>query len=194
MARTSDADILVEIAKEAQYSFELLSITVGTPTGSETVYINNGSHDVVYDGNTYTSLGQFLSIGDIQETGELQINTVSVGISAIPNTIVNLFFNYNYIDRPIRVYRAYFKQSGGSLDNGDFLGAILIFDGRMDKPVLQDDPNGTSIVAIEARNNWADYERKGGRHTNHDEHQFFFPGDMGMEFSSQVVQDLKWGG
>ena len=189
MARTNNGDILIQIAKTAQFSFELMDITVVDDMGQEhTVYISNGGFDVTYLGNTYQALGQFISVGDIEENGDLQINSVNIAVSGIPENTINLFFNYNYTDRPIRIYRAYFKQTGL------FIDAIMIFDGRMDKPVLQNDPNSGTIMAIEARNQWSDYERKNGRHTNNDEQQFWYPGDKGFEYTSQVVQDIKWGG
>lgn len=189
MARTSDSDILVAIGETAQYSFELLDITVGTGDGSttDTVYISNGSFDVTWGGQTYQALGHFLSVSDIDETADFQVNTVTIGLSGVPTEIINLFFQYQYLDRPIRVHRAFFNDTG-------LIGAITIFDGRMDKPVLQEDPKGQNVMGVECRSNWSDYERRAGRHTNHDEQQFWFAGDKGLEYASQVVQDVKWGG
>lgn len=191
--------ILIEIARTAQYSFELMQITVdekitnpSDPTDiafvSHTVYITNGGFDVTWEGNTYLALGEFLSVSDIEETGDLQVNTVNIGLSGVPSEILNLFFNYIYTNRRVVISRAYFNEVNL------LIGAITIFDGRMDKPVLQDDPNAASIMGVECRNQWADFERKAGRHTNNDEQQAFFPGDKGFEYSSQVVQDIKWGG
>ena len=168
-------------------------VSGGTATWTQgfrthTVYITNGGFDVTYDGNVYIALGQFLSVSDIQETGDLQVNTVNIGLSGIPSDILNLFFNYIYTNRRVIVRRAYFNEINL------LIGAITIFDGRMDKPVVQDDPNSSTVVAVECRNQWADFERKSGRHTNNNEQQAFFPGDKGFEYSSQVVQDIKWGG
>ena len=168
-------------------------VSGGTATWTQgfqthTVYITNGGFDVTYDGNVYIALGQFLSVSDIQETGDLQVNTVNIGLSGIPSDILNLFFNYIYTNRRVVVRRAYFNEINL------LIGAITIFDGRMDKPVVQDDPNSSTVVAVECRNQWADFERKSGRHTNNNEQQAFFPGDKGFEYSSQVVQDIKWGG
>jgi len=36
-------------------------------------------------------------------------------------------------------------------------------------------------------------KKKNGRKTNNTSQQRFFSGDVGMDFSSQTVQDIKWG-
>jgi hypothetical protein len=71
---------------------------------------------------------------------------------------------------------------------------ILIFEGRMDSPVIDENPdNGSCIVSVSATNAWVDFERKSGRHTNHEEQQIFFPGDRGFEFVSELTKEITWG-
>ena len=53
--------------------------------------------------------------------------------------------------------------------------------------------NKESIVGLQIVSNWADFEKKNGRKTNNTSQQRFFSGDLGMDFSSQTVQDIKWG-
>jgi hypothetical protein len=40
---------------------------------------------------------------------------------------------------------------------------------------------------------WADFEKKSGRQTNNNSQQRFFNTDVGMDFASQTVLDIKWG-
>ena len=50
-----------------------------------------------------------------------------------------------------------------------------------------------SVVGLQIVSNWADFEKKNGRKTNNTSQQRFFSSDVGMDFSSQTVQDIKWG-
>ena len=50
-----------------------------------------------------------------------------------------------------------------------------------------------SIVGLQIVSNWADFEKRNGRKTNNTSQQRFFSGDVGMDFASQTVQDIKWG-
>jgi hypothetical protein len=71
---------------------------------------------------------------------------------------------------------------------------ILIFEGRMDSPVIDENPDdGSCTVTVSASNAWVDFERLSGRHTNHEEQQIFFPGDKGFEFVSAVTSEITWG-
>ena len=58
--------------------------------------------------------------------------------------------------------------------------------------------SGTFGLNIHARNKvtpscTSGFEKKNGRKTNNTSQQRFFSGDLGMDFSSQTVQDIKWG-
>ena len=89
------------------------------------------------------------------------------------------------------IYKAFLS----TVDDSLIANPLLIFDGRMDAPIISEDPNsGTCTVAVNATNAWVDFERKPGRKTSHAEQQLAFSGDLGMEFASEVVKELLWGG
>ena len=50
-----------------------------------------------------------------------------------------------------------------------------------------------STVNLGIVSHWADFEKRSGRKTNNTSQQRFFSTDVGMDFSSQTVQDIKWG-
>jgi hypothetical protein len=50
-----------------------------------------------------------------------------------------------------------------------------------------------SAVGLSIVSHWADFEKKNGRKTNNTSQQRFFSTDVGMDFASQTVQDIKWG-
>jgi hypothetical protein len=60
--------------------------------------------------------------------------------------------------------------------------------------VINENPDeGSCTIAISATSHWVDFERRPGRHTNHAEQQVWFPGDLGFEFSSEIVKEIRWG-
>ena len=50
-----------------------------------------------------------------------------------------------------------------------------------------------SVLALTVVSHWADFEKRSGRLTNNNSQQRFFSTDVGMNFSSQTVLDIKWG-
>ena len=50
-----------------------------------------------------------------------------------------------------------------------------------------------SNVKLVIVSHWADFDKKSGRKTNNSSQQRFFSTDVGMDFSSETVLDIKWG-
>jgi len=48
-------------------------------------------------------------------------------------------------------------------------------------------------VTLRIVSHWADFEKMNGRKTNNISQQRFFSTDVGMDFSSETVLDIKWG-
>jgi hypothetical protein len=69
---------------------------------------------------------------------------------------------------------------------------ILIFDGRISDFGI-DDSDDSSIVEIVVSSHWANFDAINGRRTNHNSQQLHFSGDLGFEFASDTIQDIKWG-
>jgi hypothetical protein len=92
---------------------------------------------------------------------------------------------FDYIDKDVRIYRTFF-------DHDTHIGSFLIFKGRVDSPVIQDDPAGTTTLATTCSSHWVDYERSTGLITNDNRHKEIYSGDKGFEFANVVVQDIQW--
>jgi hypothetical protein len=71
---------------------------------------------------------------------------------------------------------------------------VLIFDGRMDRPSISVDPDsGTTVCTIDGVSHWTDFERRPGRHSNNNEQQKHFPGDLGFDQVASLPDDIFWG-
>jgi hypothetical protein len=182
--------------------FELLYIRVrdtGTSTLEHT-YISNAPYDITVDTNiasmgigqgtqTFTALGPFLQFGNVDESADFQINQVTITLGGIRDGDLALFLENQYLDQPIKIFRVWYTSEGAMIDD-----PVMIFDGRIDKPVISDDPDNGITIGCSASSQWVDYERRAGRHTNPSEQTFFFPGDTGFKFANIAIKDLKWGG
>lgn len=182
--------------------FELLYLRV-RDTGSATfehTYISNAPYDITVDTNiasmgigqgvqTFTALGPFLQFGNVDESADFQINQVTITLGGIRDGDLALFLNNQYLDQPVKIFRVWYTGDGDMIDD-----PVMIFDGRIDKPVISDDPENGITIGCSASSQWVDYERRAGRHTNPSEQTFFFPGDTGFKFANIAIKDLKWGG
>ena len=69
---------------------------------------------------------------------------------------------------------------------------VLLYSGNIDTFQI-DESETESTVILTVVSHWADFEKKSGRQTNNNSQQRFFNTDVGMEFASQTVLDIKWG-
>ncbi len=183
--RGATAAVIAELGKSKNQPFHLVDVDFDvTPQ-----YITDAWANIVWNGQTYTALGHFLGFSDIEESSELQVASLTIQLSGVDQSEIAAVLGENYIDRPIRIYKGFLDEN-----NAVIADPVLIFEGRMDSPVIEENPDdGTCTVSVTATNAWVDFERLSGRHTNHEEQQIFFPGDMGFEFASEVTGEITWG-
>lgn len=139
---------------------------------------------------TFLSVGQFLGFSAVQEEKLFTTSEVTVSLSGLPShelgtNFISDILQYDYIDKDVRIYRTFF-------DHDTHIGSFLIFKGRVDSPVIQDDPAGTTTLATTCSSHWVDYERSTGLITNDNRHKEIYSGDKGFEFANKIVQDIQW--
>ncbi len=185
MDRGSTSAFRTEIVKSANKPFHLVKLSFDDVS----YFLSDAYIPVTYDSNTYTPTGSFLAFSDIVETNEANIETISISLSGVDTTYINLFLAGGYLDRTVEIYKAF-------LDSSDALVSdpLLIFSGRLNNPVIKEDVEaGTSTVAVQASSLFVDFDRINTRFTNNESQQSFFSGDTGFRFSSVVVKELNWG-
>lgn len=194
--------------------FELLYVQTreSGSTNLDHTYLTNAPYDVAVTSSqssamglpsgaqTFLAIGPFLQFSDIDESADFQISSMTISLAGMQSSDLNLFLLNQYIDYPVKIWRVWFDESGVMV--GD---PIQIFSGRMDKPVVTDDPNGGVTVGVAASSNFVDFERTAGRHTNNNEQQFldvkfYNPAattaniDIGFKWAGDTITDIKWGG
>lgn len=141
---------------------------------------------------TFTSVGQFLGFSAIEEQRLFTTNEVTISLSGIPafetgDSFIADILQYDYVDKDVRIYRSFFDKDE-HIANGDF----LIFSGRVDAPVIEDDPADTTTVATTCSSHWVDYERTNGMITNDNRQTALYTGDRAFQYANQVIKDITW--
>ena len=155
------------------------------------IRITNAPMNITIDSNTFVSVGRFLGFSNVEEQRLFTTNEVTVTLAGIPafddgdENFVEQVLNHNYVDKDIEIYRTFF-------DHDTHIDSFLMFKGRIDSPVIQDDPADTTTVAATCSSHWVNYERTNGMITNDDRQQALYTGDRGFQYSNQVIKDIEW--
>ena len=162
----------------------LIDITVN----STTYYISNAYAPIVYLGNSYTQLGHFMAMSEIQDDLKVTNNQISITLSGIPPddgspNFLSIVLNSYIKGGKIKIYRAFFDVSTGYYNATQ---VYLRFSGYISNYNLsenweQDSKTTSNAVGIQCSSIHAIMEKKySGRRTNDGDQQRFFPGDTGM--------------
>jgi hypothetical protein len=162
----------------------LIDITVN----STTYYVSNAYAPIVYLGNSYTQLGHFMAMSEIQDDLKVTNNQISITLSGIPPddgspNFLSIVLNSYIKGGKIKIYRAFFDISTGYYNPTQ---VYLRFSGYISNYNLsenweQDSKTTSNAVGIQCSSIHAIMEKKyTGRRTNDGDQQRFFPGDTGM--------------
>jgi len=182
MPRSLNASLITELATNKLNQVELVHLGISTGT-----YYTDHYKDIVFDGDTYISSSLFLGASEINESSEIGVNNLILKFSGADQSIISLFLNNDYMDKTAWVYRAFLDENQAIINN-----PFLLFDGRIENFNIDEDET-SSVVSISIASHWADFEKQKGRKTNTNSQKLHFPNDVGFDFSSQAIQDIRWG-
>lgn len=154
---------------------------------STAIRITDWDRNISALSSTWSSSGNFLQFSSSSESAELAVNGIDITLSSVEQSYVSIFLAQNYVDVPVKLYRAV-------LDSDDsIVGApILVFDGFITGFSIEDSEN-SSELSVTTASHWADFEKQNGRRTNHNSQVLHFSDDKGFEFAAETIKDLKWG-
>jgi len=182
MARSLTSAVKTELATNKLNPVTLVYLNISGGQRFTDHYKN-----ISYDGNTYTASSLLLGVSDVGETSEVAVDSITVAFTGADQTIISLLLNNDYMDKEAEIYK-------GFLDSSQVLIAdpMLLFKGRIESFSIEEDATN-SQVSVSIASHWSDFEKQKGRKTNTNSQQLFFAGDVGFDYSSQSVQDIKWG-
>ena len=155
-----------------------------------THYLTDYYRKLTFGGNIYSPAGQYLGFTGIEEVIRMENNQVTISLSGVDQNFTSVFLGQDFIDRTTRISRVWID-TGGNIVADD---RRVLFEGRIDQPIIQDDPSsGTTTIALSCSSHWIDFERINIRRYSHEEQQFRYSGDKGLEFVSEIPLELIWG-
>lgn len=210
-------NLAAAIAGKTLTAYDLVEIILD-PTDDDLKFrLTNAPFDIQHQGNDYTAVGAVLNFGQIEESQEFGITEVVISLVGLPlhdlpdpddaDSSVNLveqFIAQQFIDKDVRIFRAYFDKNDQLIDDSGTKGIIEMFSGRIDSPAVEESENDSTIIALKVTSHWVDFERRGGRRTNDNEQQNMkrydssgtvignFSGDRIFEFAYDSIKDIKW--
>ena len=153
---------------------------------SSTIRLTDYYTNVTFDSNTYEAGGSFLTVDATAETGQLQVDEINIGFSNITDQVRSLVQSGAFTDKEVEIHLAYFDT------NEAIVGAINYFTGQIRNVSIQENINDSTLTLVVA-SHWSNWNLTKGRHFSDESQQAFSSGDKGMEFATQVKEDVRWG-
>ena len=136
---------------------------------------------------TYNSSDHLLGISDFSEQTDVSKSSINLTLSGAEQSFISIVLNENVINDTVTIYRGLFAD-----DNSLIADPFILYKCNIEIFDIQEREKD-SVVGLSIVSHWADFGKKNGRKTNNTSQQRFFSTDVGMDFASQTVQDIKWG-
>ena len=180
-----DSSIQDRLGADHQYLF----FAVKAQFDTETIRLWTGADSLTVDGETYEGAGTLLSVGDIEDTMEVKSTNLTVSLSGMDTTVMNLALSEDLHNRKIKLYMGYLM--GGANESA---GEIVMFSGRMTNVQITDDADNGSTISINAENRLVDLNRPSNlRYTNASQ-MTINNSDTGFKYVQAIQgKELLWG-
>jgi hypothetical protein len=186
MTRSLTTAIKNELATNDIRPVHLITIGFSTP-----VNITDCSFDLTSSVSgssvTYSASDFIMGISQHSEQTDLTKASLNLSLSGADQTFISLVLNENVTNDTVDIFRGFLNDS-----NTLIADPFLLYKGHVESFNIEENEKN-STVGLSIVSHWADFEKKNGRKTNNTSQQRFFSTDVGMDFSSQTVLDIKWG-
>ncbi|WP_305047199.1 hypothetical protein [Geoalkalibacter sp.] len=148
---------------------------------------HSGLRNFAWGGDTYLGVGHFGGVSSVRDAMGTQPAGVQLTLSGIPVDLVAKCLGDHYQGRDARLYLACLNEAHQLI-----LDPVLVFRGRMDVPDIR--MGQTATITMHVENRLADWRRARNRRYSHEDQQELYPGDMGLQFVTQMVEKtILWG-
>ena len=186
MTRNLTSSIKTALATNDIRPFHLLTIGFSTPVNfTDSTYSLTSS--ISGSSVTYSPSSFIIGVSDFTEEIDVTKSTVTISLSGADQTFISTVLNENIVNDTVDIYRGLLNSSNAIISD-----PILLYSGNIDTFEISETTNQSNVKLIIV-SHWADFDKKSGRKTNNSSQQRFFSTDVGMDFSSETVLDLKWG-
>ena len=186
MPRSLTSAVKTELATNDIRPVHLITLGFGTPVNITDCSFSLTS-SVSGSSVTYNASDFILGISNHTEETDITKSSVSLVLSGADQTFISTVLGENVVNDSVDIFRGFLNDSNALISD-----PFLLYRGKIDSfDISEGDKEST--VGLRIVSNWADFEKKNGRKTNNTSQQRFFSADVGMDFASQTVQDIKWG-
>ncbi len=181
MPRSLSTDLQTQVSSTATKTAFLVELNLST-----TIRLTDWYSNVTYDSNSYEAGGSFLQVDVSTETGQLEVTEIGLAFSNITDQVRSLVQDGSFTGKEVEIYLAYFNA------DETIVGAINFFKGQIRNVAIAEAINNSTLTMTVA-SHWANWNLTKGRHYSDESQQSFSTGDKGMEFATQVKEDVRWG-
>ena len=170
---------------QAQASQPGLAVVLNLDSGI--IRLWSGIGDLVYAGDTYTGVGNLLSVRLAEESKEIAAKGVNVALNGINSTLIAKALDESYRGRTMAIYLFFMY------DNQVVLYPYAVFVGYINMMNIQD--NGeTSVISVDAESKLIDLQRPRERRYTSEDQKIDYPNDKGLDAVTWIQnQKIKWG-
>tara|TARA_B100000214_G_scaffold361558_1_gene325091 strand:+ start:1146 stop:1712 length:567 start_codon:yes stop_codon:yes gene_type:complete len=183
---------LTNAVKEAAASevvAPFFAVSAAFPDG--TVRVWGGVGDLTFGGNTYSGVGEFLSVESITETVDGSATGVALTLSGIPTDVRSPILDQSYQGKEAEVFLGVFNLESRAV----LADPVTLFKGHMDTDVVRE--NGTtSTIVLRVENRIVDLLRpREYRYTLEGQRALRgVSSDDGLEFMPAMQEtQIEWG-
>ena len=186
MARTLTTAVKNELLTNEIRPVHLLSIGFSTP-----VNLTDNSFDLTSSisgsSKTYTASPFLVSVPSFTEETDVTKTSLNIDLSGADQTFISTCLNENIVNDSVEIFRGLLNSS-----NSLIADPLLLYSGNIETFQISENETNSNVT-LTVVSHWADFDKKSGRQTNNNSQQRFFSTDVGMDFASQSVLDIKWG-
>jgi hypothetical protein len=154
---------------------------------SATATIWDGIGSISWDGKTWTGVGEFLGITDIEETVETKIGSIKINFSALQPAYKAIALSGVKLSNDVTVYLALLNSSGAVIADPE-----IVFVGKMDDCKITESDEMAVFELTVANRLVALETSKERRYTKQDQLQLY-PADTGLRHVVNADKTIKWG-
>ena len=186
MTRSLTTAVKTHLATNEIKPVHLVTVGFSTPVNI-TDCIFNITSSVSGSSVTYSSSRFIINRPSFTEQTDLSKSSLSLLLSGADQTYISVVLNENIVNDSVSIFRGFLDSN-----NAMIADPFLLYKGTIDTFAISE-TDEDSTVNLTIVSHWADFNKENGRRTNNNSQQRFFSTDVGMDFSSETVKDIKWG-
>jgi len=199
MSRTLSSGMLGVTMADVVRPVYFVKMVFDSSDRSSPLLLWSGLGNLAFGGETYTGVGDLLSIGEITETSDISATGINVALSGLQRAFIAIAIGYKYQGRPLTVFLGAFNDQGALIAD-----PIIVFSGFMDTMTISEGAE-TASISINVENKLVAFERSRVRRYTAEDQKIDYPEklpdgsdnpnyDAGFEFVTSIVEkEIIWG-